>query len=230
MEHLPGYVYGTFGVVFLIAIWLFLRAARFSRAAVTVILLLAIIQSVAGLAGFYDNVDTLSFRFPLLVFPSLGIGLLLFLMPGGRAFIDSLDIAALTLMHVFRVGVEIVLLWLFMHHAIPKAMSFEGRNFDVLSGLSAPIVYYLGFVSARFRLSRTVMIAWNIVCVLLLLNVVSSAFLSLPARFERFGFEQPNIAVGYFPFLLLPSILVPMVLFSHAATIRRLFRNKKHSL
>jgi hypothetical protein len=126
---------------------------------------------------------------------------------------------------VIRIGVEIGLLSLSIHEAIPKAMSFEGRNFDILSGLTAPLVYYFGFV--KHRMGRKALILWNVVCVLLLLNVVSSAFLSLPGRFQQFGFERPNIGVGYFPFLLLPAILVPLVLFAHAATIRQLVQNKK---
>jgi len=227
MNSLPLYVPLTFGLVFLLAIWLFSRAVHTSRMSLLVIVLLAVIQSVLGLAGFYSNADLLTMRFPLLVAPSLALGLILFLTRSGRVFIDSLDIARLTLLHVFRIGVEIVLLWLFLHQAVPRAMTFDGRNFDILSGLTAPVVYYFGFI--KKRLSARVLIAWNIVCILLLLNVVSSAFLSLPARYQAFGFEQPNIAVGFFPFLLLPSILVPLVIFSHAVIIRRLitfaFRN-----
>lgn len=220
MNNLPLYVYIVFGLVFLLALWLFSRAIPGSRTPLLIIVVLALIQSALGLAGFYNNAEVLTMRFPLLVAPALVSGVLCFLTRGGRVFIDSLEIAQLTLFHVIRVGVEIVLLWLFMYQAVPRAMSFEGRNFDVLSGLTAPVVYYFGFVKSR--LSARVMILWNIICILLLLNVVSSAFLSLPARYQAFGFEQPNIAVGFFPFLLLPSVLVPLVLFSHAATIRQL--------
>jgi hypothetical protein len=93
------------------------------------------------------------------------------------------------------------------------------------SGLSAPLVYYFGFV--KKWLGKPVLIAWNIVCILLLLNVVRIAALSLPARFHQFGFEQPNIAVGYFPFLLLPSCLVPLVLFANLAAIRLITRKNQ---
>ena len=133
---------------------------------------------------------------------------------------------ALTIFHVIRIPVEIVLFWLFVYKTIPQAMSFEGRNFDILSGLSAPLVYYLGFI--KKQLNKPVLIAWNIICIGLLLNVVSSAVLSLPGRFQQFGFEQPNTAVGYFPYLLLPAVLVPLALFANAAVIRQLLANKKN--
>ena len=106
-------------------------------------------------------------------------------------------------------------------------MTFEGANFDILSGLTAPLVYYFGFV--KNKLGKQVLVAWNIACILLLLNVVRNAALSLPERFHQFGFEQPNIAVGYFPFLLLPSCLVPLVLFSNLAAIRQLMTKKTAS-
>jgi hypothetical protein len=118
-----------------------------------------------------------------------------------------------------------VLFWLYANHAVPEAMTFNGRNFDILSGLSAPFIYYFGFV--KKTLGRKAILAWNLICLALLLNVVSSAVLSLPARFEQFGFEQPNIALGYFPFVLLPAVLVPLVILSTAAAIRQLIKKTK---
>ncbi len=190
----------------------------------TVLFVLILIQSALGLCGFYSNVNSLTTRFPLLVAPLLIFCTSQFFTGKGKAFIDSLDIKTLTILHVIRVGVEISLFWLFAYRAIPRAMTFEGRNFDILSGLTAPLIYYFGFV--KHKLNRTVLIVWNVACMLLLLNVVANAFLSLPGRFQQFGFEQPLIAVGYSPFLLLPAILVPLVLFSNAAAIRQLVLNK----
>jgi hypothetical protein len=224
MQNLSPSVYIIFGADFLLAAWLFMKAANYSRPVLVIITLWTILQSAAGLSGFYSDIHTMTGRFPLLVFPPLIFLLFLFVTRKGKAFIDGLNVGTLTLFHIIRIPVEIVLFFLFVHHAIPKAMTFEGANFDILSGLSAPLVYYFGFV--KKRLGKPVLIAWNIVCILLLLNVVRIAALSLPARFHQFGFEQPNIAVGYFPFLLLPSCLVPLVLFSNLAAIRQLMTKK----
>ena len=224
MEHLPWYVATIFGITFLVGIWLFSKATHYSKSLVTILMLLTLMQSALGISGFYSNIKSLTIRFPLLVAPLLFFCISLFFTSKGKAFIDSLDIKILTILHVIRIGVEISLFWLFVYKAIPQAMTFEGRNFDILSGLTAPVVYYFSFV--KHKLNRQVMIVWNIACMLLLLNVVANAFLSLPARFQHFGFEQPLIAVGYFPFLLLPAILVPLVLFSNAAAIRQLVLNK----
>ena len=228
MEHLPWHVYATFGATVLLALWLFNKATHYSKSFLILVMGWILLQSVPGLAGFYNNVNLMTARFPLLVVPAFIFLMSLFFTTKGKAFIDGLDIKMLTIFHVIRIFVEIVLFWLFVHKAIPQAMTFEGRNFDILSGLSAPVIYYFGFV--KKKLSNPVMIVWNVVCILLLLNVVSSAILSLPGRYQHFGFEQPNIAVGYFPFLLLPAVLVPLALFSNAAAIRQLFRKKNTGL
>jgi hypothetical protein len=154
------------------------------------------------------------------VLPPLITILIIFNTKAGKHFIDGLNIKTLTIFHIIRIPVELALYGLFLHHAVPGLMTFEGRNFDVLSGLSAPIVYYFGFVQKK--LSEMAILIWNFICLALLLNIVVNALLSAPGPLQHFAFEQPNIAVLYFPFVLLPSVLVPMVLFAHLITIRRL--------
>ena len=224
MENLPVYISILFVLTAVLSLWLFARATHYSKIFLFVIGAWIVFQSVLGIRVFYGDPATMSSRFPLLFGPMLIAIILLFLTSKGRAFIDGLDLKALTIFHIVRIPVEIVLLLLATHHVIPRTMSFEGRNFDILSGLSAPIIYYLYFVSKK--LNHTGLLIWNIVCILLLLNVVSSAILSLPARFQDHGFEQPNIALGYFPFLLLPAVLVPIALFANLAAIRQLFIKK----
>lgn len=224
MEHLAWYVYGLFAATVLLSAWLFFRATRYSNTVMILIVIWAVIQSVLGISGFYNHTDTLAGRFPLLVIPPVLVITSLFLTRKGRTFINSLDIKALTLFHVIRIPVEITLLLLYIHKTIPEAMTFEGRNFDVLSGLTAPVVFYFAFI--KKRIGKPVMIIWNLACMILLLNVVINAVLSLPGRQVQFGFEQPNIAVGYFPFLLLPALLVPLALFSNAAAIYQLLNKK----
>ncbi|MCZ4501165.1 MAG: hypothetical protein JWQ74_3722, partial [Marmoricola sp.] len=74
----------------------------------------------------------------------------------GQAFIDGLDIRTLTLFHIIRLPVELTLFWLFMHKGVPELMTFEGRNFDILSGITAPVMYY--FVFVKMKLSKTMLL------------------------------------------------------------------------
>jgi len=50
--------------------------------------------------------------------------------------------------------------------------------------------------------------------------------LSLPSPIQKFGIEQPNVAVAYAPFIWLPAIVVPIVLFSHLAALWKLYRGQ----
>ena len=227
MQQLPLYVYITFGATVLLTVWLFFKATHYSKTFLTAFIAWLVLQSALSIAGFYSNPDHITSRFPLLFLPPLLFMIIRFATKKGREFIDSFDLPMLTILHVIRIPVELVLFWLFINKSVPEAMTFSGRNWDIFSGISAPFIYYFGFVNRK--LNSTVILVWNFICLILLINVVATAILSLPARFHAFGFEQPNIGLGYFPFTLLPACLVPLVLFSMFAAIRRLLRNKQQS-
>jgi hypothetical protein len=139
-----------------------------------------------------------------------------------RLLLAKLPITVLTLIHVVRVPVELVLFWLFQAGVVPQIMTYEGFNFDIISGISAPIVYFIAFREGRVR--RRLLIMWNIVCLALLTNIVTIAVLSLASPIQRFAFDQPNSAILYFPFVWLPTVIVPIVLFSHLTSLWQLFK------
>jgi hypothetical protein len=184
------------------------------------------VQSILAYKKFYVDTHTPP-RFILAVFPMVICILILFITKAGKKFIDNLPLSTITYVHVVRILVEIVLYWLFLSKAVPEIMTFAGRNLDIVAGITAPAIGYLFF--KQKVLSYKVIIAWNILCIFLLLNIVVIALLSAPFVFQQFGFEQPNIAVFYFPFVLLPSFIVPIILFCHLASIRQLLRNKIYS-
>jgi len=80
------------------------------------------------------------------------------------------------------------------------------------------------------KLNRYALLIWNFICLALLLNIVFNAILSVPGVFQKFAFDQPNLAILAFPFALLPSVLVPLVLFSHLASIRLILLGKNLNL
>lgn len=220
METLPLYVGILFGVTTLLTIYLFYKASRNSKFAILLVALWLVIQSIVSLTGFYTHVDTTPPRFPFLILPPVLIIISLFVTTAGKRYIDTLDIKALTLLHTIRVPVEIVLYLLCVHKTIPEIMTFEGRNLDILSGVTAPAIYYFGFVTKR--INKNILLLWNFICLGLLVNIVTTAILSAPLPFQQLAFEQPNIAVLYFPFTWLPCCVVPLVLLAHLVAIRKL--------
>lgn len=223
MEHLPLYIYIVFIATVLLSIGMLYKAINYSKAIIAVLIWLAL-QAMLSLTGFYTVTNIMPPRFGLLLIPPIIFIIALFFTKEGKAAIDSFDVKTLTLSHIVRIPVELTLYWLFVHKAVPGIMTFEGRNFDILCGLTAPVVNYFGYVKNVF--GKKVLIAWNITCLLLLANIAVIAILSAPYPSQKFGFEQPNIALFYFPFVWLPGFLVPGVLFAHLVSLRRLINSK----
>ncbi|MFM9945539.1 MAG: hypothetical protein ACKVQB_09940 [Bacteroidia bacterium] len=223
MENLPTFIGIVFGLTTILTVLFFYKAATYSKTVLYVLCGWLLMQAFIGLTGFYTLTDTMPPRLALAVAPMFIAIAILFFTAQGRIFIDSLDTKTLTLLHTVRIPVEIVLFWLFLEGTVPQLMTFEGRNFDIISGITAPLVWYFGFV--KNKLSPKLILIWNFICLGLLLNIVINAILSAPFPTQQFAFDQPNIAVLYFPFVWLPGCVVPLVLLSHLVVIRRLIRS-----
>ncbi len=195
---------------------------KIGKAVLGVLIGWSILQMTIGLTGFYLNTSTLPPRFALAVVPTFVAIFALFSSKIGKNFIESLDLKALTYLHIVRIPVELTLFWLFQNEQIPELMTFEGRNFDIISGITAPFIAYFGFT--KKTLSSTLIIAWNLICLGLLINIVVHAILSIESPFQQMAFDKPNRGVLYFPFLWLPSVIVPLVLFAHLVVLKRLIR------
>jgi len=224
MENLPLYLPATFVTIALAAIWMLYKASAKNNTMLAIILLWLIIQSALSLSGFYTVTHTLPPRFMLLLLPPIAFLIALFIILPGRRFIDTLNPRWLTAIHILRILVEVGLYGLFIHKTVPRIMTFEGRNLDILSGIIAILILYFGYYKSS--LNRSVLLTWNFIGLALLANIVIVAVLSGPFRFQQFGFEQPNTALLYFPYALLPGIIVPAVLFAHIVCIRQLLHAK----
>ena len=220
MDHLPLYVYILFVAITFITVFLFSRASGRFRITLSVILALMTLQGVLALLDFFKVTDAFPPRLLFLVAPPFVIIASLFLTVKGRKYIDSMNLSTLTIMHSIRMVMELILVLLFTHKVMPQLMTFEGRNIDIFSGVTAPLVYYFGFV--RRKLPAGILLAWNVLCFSILCFTVVNGVLSAPTPFQQFAFDQPNIAVLYFSFAWLAGIVVPVVLFAHLITIRRL--------
>jgi hypothetical protein len=107
---------------------------------------------------------------------------------------------------------------------LPIQLTFEGRNFDIISGITAPIV---AFLLSKNLVSRGVVIVWNVVSLGLLINVVATAVLSLPTPFRVFMNEPANRIVAEFPVIWLPGLLVPLAYGLHFLSLRQLLIPKE---
>jgi len=222
MKSLPIYIDIVFITTVILAVYLFWKASGNSKKVLLVLGIWLFIQAQLGLVGFYQVTDTIPPRVLLMVLPAVVIIVLLFATSKGRQFLDTLDIKMLTSLSVVRIPVEMVLLMLFINNAVPVIMTFEGRNFDIFSGITAPLIYYFGFV--KQRIGNKFILAWNFICLALVINVMIHGILSVPSIFQKLSFDRPNIAILYFPYVWLPAVVVPLVILSHLVSIRRLIK------
>ncbi|RYY87502.1 MAG: hypothetical protein EOO15_11725 [Chitinophagaceae bacterium] len=225
MKDLPLILPIVFLLVVLVTAFALARAAHFRRPVVIGICGWLLLQSAVSITGFYTDFRSLPPRLFFLLGPPVIFIAILLATAKGRSFLDSLEGRVLTLLHTVRIPVEAVLWGLALYKTIPVLITFEGINFDIFSGISAPLAYYFAF--SKGRGGRKGLLVWNIVCLALLVNVVGHAILSFPTPFQQLSFHQPAIAVGYFPYTLLPGFVVPVVLLAHVAMIRRLIWKAK---
>lgn len=176
----------------------------------------AILVSIASISAFTSNFRLFPANvMPLLLIPLVTTLILLF-TTDMNTLVNHLKLKVLTQLQVFRIFVEIILWLLFLQNLLPVQMTFEGRNFDILAGITA-------IIAARYFLNnKTWMIAWNIFGLLLLINIVVVALLSMPTPFRVFHNEPANIIVTHFPYVFLPTFLVPLAYLLHFISLKKL--------
>ena len=233
MDKVPGYVslifilttIATFGFIY----FCIFKAQKKGNKQVSIIsgALIVIWLAVSGFlaqSGFYLVTDSVPPRLFLTLGPMLATIVVLVSVERSRNFILNMPIATLTYLHIVRVPVEMVLWWMFLGGLVPELMTFEGINYDILSGVTAPFIAIFAVGVKKKR--KTLAIIWNFIALGLLFNIVGHAILSAPTPFQKFAFEMPNVGVLYFPFVWLPAFIVPAVLFSHIASLLKLFQGE----
>jgi hypothetical protein len=234
MTQLPAiYIIFIFILTVLAAAGFFLYALWTAHRKRTYIYLSALLlgvwmyfQGYLAASGFYTTFDGKP-RFLLAIGPVLLLIILVFIFRRSRNALVTISLPVLTLLSVVRIPVEFVIDWWYHAGLVPQLMTFEGRNFDIISGVTAPIVFFLAFRTNKGRTNRVLLIVWNIVCLLLLVNIVTNAILSVPGPAQMQAFDQPAVAVLHYPFVWLPSVIVPAVLFSHLVSLYQLLFNKR---
>lgn len=119
----------------------------------------------------------------------------------------------------FRLVVEVFLHGLWLDARLPTMMTFHGANFDILIGMSAPLMAWL--VVSR-KVSDRVALGWNAVGIAMLANVAVRGVLTTPGPLHLISTEVPNAAIGAFPFSYIPGLMVPLALVLHVLSIRSL--------
>lgn len=188
---------------------------------------LAWVALVGGLAlkGFFEDLATLPPRPVLAMLLWLPVVLALTYTRAFKRLALSTPPQWLIYFQAFRIAVELLLFQAFVRGLLPVQMTFEGRNFDVLSGVLALVAGYLA--AKRAKGWRTVAALYNVLGLALLINVLIIALLSMPTPLRYFTNEPPLTVVGRFPFIYLPTVLVVFAYSFHILSLRQLYLLRK---
>lgn len=126
----------------------------------------------------------------------------------------------------FRLPLELVMHQAAKEGVMPPQMTFgvmgesPGLNYDVVTGALAVL---LGLAFFRREVPRAVALGWNLLGLVLLVNVMAVGVASTPL-FARFGTDAAhlNTWVLHAPFVWLPAVLVGSALLGHLLVFRKL--------
>lgn len=142
--------------------------------------------------------------------------------PRGARFASAIPLAGLVGYQVFRVPLEWWLHRMYVEGVIPIQTTYAGRNFDIVTGVTAAA---LALWLRTGRRAPGLVLAWNLLGLALLANIVIVAVLSTPVPFRAFAGEPANLLPSTFPYVWLPTFLVQAAWFGHLVEFRAL-RNR----
>lgn len=181
-----------------------------------------VLISALAISGFLSHFDSFPPRIMITLLPPL-IAMLIFTARSGslKKLLQAIPVQWLLYLQGFRLIVEIMLWYQYELGLTPIQMTFEGRNFDILAGITGPIMGYL--YSKNPKSMRLPTLIWNFVGLALLLNILVVALLSFPTPIRYFMNEPANYLVTEFPFVWLPGILVTIAYSMHFFSLKQLF-------
>ena len=190
------------------------KQRSFIRGTALVLICWLVYISAVSVTGIF-SIATFPPRIPLLlVFPAFAFFLYFFTNRRFKNLIVQAPPAWLVYFQSFRVAVELLIWGLFMKGIFPQSATFEGHNFDIIIGLTAPIVAYFTFIKPR--LGKTIFILWNsaglgtlvIIVFIIMRHAYLPSMVNNPENVLTKGF-------GTFPYTFLAGFFMPLAVFMH---------------
>jgi hypothetical protein len=174
----------------------------------------------AAETGHLSRLDLMPPPFMALPVAVLVLSLLASFSRFGTRLIDGLPLAWIIGVQAFRFPLELMMHRAYDEGVMPMQMSYSGWNFDIVTGLTAlPVAWAL----SRGIGGRGLVIAWNALGTLLLVNIVVIAVVSTPI-IGWFGPTLVNTFVMFPPFVWLPAVMVTTAFVGHLLVWRAVLR------
>ena len=134
-----------------------------------------------------------------------------------RLWMQSINLKYLIAVHISRL-VGIYFLYLYSLRLLPYDFAVKGGVGDIIVAVSALILVICNFDNRK--LNERIYLAWNTIGMLdIIFVVLTAARLSIDDR-------QSMTELFRLPLSILPTFLVPIIIFTHIIIYTRLFRGK----
>lgn len=181
-----------------------------------------LITMVLSVGGYYENFRYLPPRIFLFgILPPLVISLVLIFSKSFVNILRHIPPSWLIKVQSFRIVMELMLWLAYIGMLLPFQMTFVGFNLDIVAGITALFAGRVFYRKRRFFKPETVI--WNVFGILLLINVVFVAVISTPTDYRVFLNEPSTAIIASFPFIWIPTFIVPFALAMHIFSIRQVF-------
>jgi hypothetical protein len=178
-----------------------------------------LLLGILSARGFFSDFSRVPPRLTIALLTPLPIVIFFIRSRAGKQLLQQIQPQWLIYLQSFRILVEIGLWILVRNGSLPEQMSFEGRNFDILTGLFAFPVGYYCFVKKTWP--PVVALLYNIAGLVLLVNIVIISTLSMPSPLRAFHNGPDSSLITTFPFIYLPGLLVPLAYTLHIFSLRQ---------
>lgn len=216
------YIPASFLVITAYILYVFTKSNNLKQSTLPMLLGWSILISVLAYFGVYQYKEGEVFsRF---IFVLLPITLFIVYLVKNKSFYKNRNLRWSTAVHIVRFPVELLLFQLAIRELLPMEMTYEGWNFDIIPGITSMLL----LLWIKFgKINKKVLLGWNILGLIFILFILTNGILSQELLFERFGYSVPNLAIPYFPFILLAGVIVPIVIYTHITDIILLSSKEK---
>jgi hypothetical protein len=135
-----------------------------------------------------------------------------------KLFFQQVQDEHLHYLHLWRLPFAFLLLWFYQLGLSPLDLTFEGLNYDIIIGLTAPVVASLAF--SQKMLNREIVIGWNVLG-LIALGICIYFVYSEYGRSTTFA-----DIFGSTPYLMVVGLLFPLSIMAHVICIHRLLKKE----
>ena len=210
---LPLAVLATFGV-------LLVKHSRSLRWIAAVMGGWAMLTGLMAYAGVLANFASFPPWIPILVIAQLAFVVWLGWFSSWSERLAEIPQLSLVGLQCFRIPVELLLATMATRKLLAIEMTYFGRNFDVLEGVTAVILAI--WLKRRGEIPlRQVVLAWNLLGLSLVTVVLVHGMLSVPYPSQLLHLSVPTFIIAQFPVVWLLTVLVPLAYLLHLISIKR---------